>query len=129
MGASVLLMLLVIVQAVVRAMRRTGQLTGELDKDRRKVLRLLGSLPLGVLVGVDPLPEELGIKRFARPIVLRIEQPVQARVGGKLISIRERVHQPFYDSLLKSSVFSYAVLNPMLATQLRDGPLFPEKKS
>lgn len=51
MGTHVVLMLLLIINAIVPALRRTGQLTGEPDHDRRRVLALLGSLPLAQFVG------------------------------------------------------------------------------
>jgi hypothetical protein len=52
--SAVVVVLLVVIHAIVRALRCTGQLTGEPAQDRRRVLSLLGSLPLAALVGDAP---------------------------------------------------------------------------
>lgn len=88
MSAGVVLMLLLVINAIIRALRRTGQLTGEPDHDRRRVLALLGSLPLA---------------QFVRPV------PVPPRIGAKLCNIRKRVHQPFRDALIRSPVLAAQV--------------------
>lgn len=80
-GTGVVLMLLLVINAIVRALRRTGQLTGEPGHDRRRVLALLGSLPLAQFVGSAPAS------------------------GSKLVN----VHQPFRDALLRSPVLAAQV--------------------